>query len=505
MKKNTGNTVVRPQGRRKLPLTALVSIIIAALCIGMLFILYGVSNSGESPENPYVLMYIEDQRAFPYVSMRNSIHASGFNYALIDSGEAYADDGETFIIPTRFEDKKVVIMCVGKDSFKCMSDLNKASNVEGFILLNPTYPGNAAIEGFGTDNPSKEVAIFSFADNNASLLNMSDARMLFERLSGVDTIYGTPIKRGGAFASTVFISNNQKRYLSLSHWSSGEMLMLSSPVFQNELSGYLGITYGEGASYGRVNSWFVLEFLGILLSFACICLFLFFLPVPNGSGFDFEKKGSDSFAAIINLGMAIWFPVLVIAGSLIPKVSDYVKYIVYLSPILMLFLMMLTRLGFIIVNKTAFERRDKRILNVFIVAVAEILWLFATLLLLTNLSEKSADTNKMVVVLSVFLLDTICSAALCYADTKSRFSGQGGCSYYGNPIYFLEMLIPAVATLVFALLFSKDNLVVVATYGLFLVILPFILSLPIKRNSDSFEIAGLVHGITTAILMYIIL
>ena len=58
------------------------------------------------------------------------------------------------------------------------------------------------------------MAIFGFARKAGSLDEMSGAQMLFERLSGVDTVYGVPARTGGALSSEVFVSADQTRYLS---------------------------------------------------------------------------------------------------------------------------------------------------------------------------------------------------------------------------------------------------------------------------------------------------
>ena len=91
---------------------------------------------------------------------------------------------------------------------------------------------------------------------------------------------------------------------------------------------------------------------------------------------------------------------------------------------------------------------------------------------------------------------------LATVDKKSRFAGEGPGSYLGNPIYFAETLIPAVAGLVMALVGKDFTLLRISLAGIAVAALPYLAAQSIKRSSDHFELAGIVHGLIMALLVF---
>jgi hypothetical protein len=111
----------------------------------------------------------------------------------------------------------------------------------------------------------------------------------------------------------------------------------------------------------------------------------------------------------------------------------------------------------------------------------------------------SYGTRKLLILGGVFLLDFLLAFALGYVDKKSRAGGENGCSYYANPLYLPELLIPAGTALVIS--FMGMGTTFTAIRGLALVLVPYILSLPVKRISANVVFAGLVHAVSFGLLL----
>ena len=102
----------------------------------------------------------------------------------------------------------------------------------------------------------------------------------------------------------------------------------------------------------------------------------------------------------------------------------------------------------------------------------------------------------------VLLLDSATISMLATVDKKSRFAGEGPGSYLGNPVYFIETMIPAAAGLVMAFVGKDFTLLRFSLAGIAICTLPYFAAESIKRSSDYFELAGVVHGIIMALLVY---
>ena len=99
----------------------------------------------------------------------------------------------------------------------------------------------------------------------------------------------------------------------------------------------------------------------------------------------------------------------------------------------------------------------------------------------------------------IFVMDVIIVTCLGYADKKSRAGGQNGCSYFGNFLYPALMLIPSATAIVISFLGMGSFLA--AFRGLLIVLIPFLLSYPVKRTSENVLFAGIVHAIAYSLLI----
>ena len=466
----------------------------------LLYVLFFLAGSKADPSRPLLLIYTRSEGEVYIMepAMTHSLNAAGFDYKMVRDSENK--------IPEDIRGRDVFIMGIGNDSWTLMRDINEdelgsankgKNNIKGYIMLDPKYPGNLSMERYDTDSPSCDVAVFAFGKEAKDTSSMGDARRLFERMSGVDTVYGAYAKRGAFLGSRVYVSANQKRYLSLY----GDMpytMLLNSPSFQSELAGYLGTTYGNEVSFASINAWFIFLFAGTLFALAFIFMFLFLIPVPERHAIKAEKTGDDGMAAIVNLGLAIWFGVIIVAGFIIPYTKEYVRYVICFAPLFMILVMVLMRLGFIFTNKIIYKADRQGALRT-MAAAAVLLSFFIVMWLFVRSGNISYGTRKLLILGGVFLLDFLLAFALGYIDKKSRAGGENGCSYYANPLYLPELLIPAGTALVIS--FMGMGTTFTAIRGLALVLVPYILSLPVKRISANVVFAGLVHAVSFGLLL----
>ena len=494
-----GKNTRTPRGKfKKLPPAAYIWGVITLLCVILMAVLYSNTSKGASDSNPLLLIYNRTGKTF-YISepaFANSIHAAGFDYLITDETKNE--------IPEDITGRHVVIMGVGNDSFTLMRDINEntlgtankgGNNILGYILVDPKYPGNLSVEKYDYNHPSCEVAMFGFGKSASSTSGMSDVRRLFERMSGVDTVYGPYASRGWLPSSRVYSSADQKRYLSLYDHLTYSMLFNLSE-YQSELAGYLATTYGQTIDYGRINTWVILTTADILFGIASLFMFLFFIPVPERRGISFEKVGDDGMAAIVNMGLAIWFGVLIIAGYMIPYTQKYVIYIIEFAPLFMMLVMVMMRSGFILTNKIVYTPSKAGFVRTLAAATGVISVFVYCYLLVTG--GTSLGTRRDFVWITA-VIDFLIVTALGFIDKKSRAGGENGCSYFGNIFYMIELLIPAgaaVATSFFGL--GELNPAVLC---LLTVVFPFICSNAVKRISDHVYLAGLTHAVVFALLI----
>lgn len=485
---------------------AILSLVLSLSLIGLFYI----SSFGTGKNGKTVLFYCE-KRFFPYVSMRNTLASAGFDYAIVDADsdeETVASKGYT--VPDQYKGRQVVIAAFGKNAFKVMDDIAKTENenVIGYCLINPEYPGNAALEGYGRYFPKVPVAIFSYSENTEGADREGGSPMLYEKLSGADTLYGVPASSGTLVKNKVYITPDQSRYLSLSPMNMGSHVIRYSPLFENELASYLGITLGTCVSSFRIRAWFVWALFASFAALAFYALCVFMIPVRDSDKGSKELKGRDSLGTIIFLGLSAWIGLTISVMTFIDEVSGYARYAVVMTPAVLTALMALMRVPFVLSKKTVYKR-DKLQANAMLVpmvmALCEIALVIGVILVFTDITGIEQDTIKLAAALIVFIVSSLSALTLARADRKSRFVGEGPASYFGNPAYFIETIIPAGALLVISIMRGFGSEICYASMALACGIIPFAAAVTIKRFSDFFEATGVVFGTLMAVLVYIAL
>lgn len=491
----------------KIPKAAWFALMLSLLLSITLFVLYGISFKGSGKAHNTLIIY-SDGTGIPEVSLRNCLLSADFAYEIIESDKRSAKQNYVYELPKEYSNDKVVVCAIGKNAFKVMNDIliSGNSNVEGFVLINPEYPGNASLEGYTSDYPAVPCAVFGFDSKAKSVNELNGARMIFEKISGVDTMYGHATQRGRIFPSRVFVSPNQMRYLSLASSASSTTRLMYSPAFQSELAQYLGTTYAKGYSASRINLWNTVLVFSIFMAFASIALFLFMVPVSVPDKGSRELKGRDSLGAIIFLGISGWTALTGAVLSFIPATVFLAKYIALFAPIVIIAFMALAQIKIIATKKIEYVRKDNGptlFLASVLIGVVEIMIIVSTALNITNVEKKFKDNSNWIIALLVFILMSLSAVALILADKKSRFSGQGATAYFGSPLYFVEVLIPSAVLLILGVIHGNGELILSSVAGLSLGILPFICTVPIKRISDFYEISGLVFGLASALVVFV--
>ena len=487
-------------------IAAALSLVMSLALIGLYYLAY--SGAGEKEK---IALFYCDKRFFPYVSMSNSLLSAGFDYDVVQIREDEdAKDTEQYRIPDQYNGRKIVVISFGKAAFKVMDAVAKTenANIIGYCLVDPEYPGNAALEGYGRYFPKTPVAIFSSDAKAAEAGTEGGAPMLYEKLSGADTKYGVPAVSGTVIKSKVYITPDQSRYMSLSSLSLGNHVVRYSPLFENELARYLGITYGDGVSAFRLTSWFTLAPFTAFAALCFIALFVFLIPVRESDKGSKELKGRDSLGTIIFLGLSAWIALTICVMTYIPALKGYVRYAVVLAPAAFVALMALMRVPFLLSKKVVYKR-DKLQGNMVLVplamAVCEIALVFALIIVFTDYSGIDQGQIKLAASLIVFVVSSLSALALARADRKSRFAGEGPASYFGNPAYFAETVIPPIALLVISIVHANGAEICYSSMALACALIPFAAAVTIKRFSDFFEAAGVTYGILMGILVYIAL
>ena len=486
-------------------IAAAISLVLSLALIG----LYNFSIAGTGGSNKLALFYCE-KRFFPYVSMQNSLASAGFDVAVEEiSKENGSSRSDLYKIPDQYKGRQIVVVSFGKDAFRIMDAISKTDdgNIAGFCLVNPEYPGNAALEGYGRNFPRTPVAIFS-SEKRVASEEKGSVSMLYEKLSGADTLYGVPAVSGTLIKSKVYITPDQNRYMSLSSVSLGNHVIRYSPVFENELARYLGITYNNGISSFRVKAWFALAPFTAFAALCFLALFVFLIPVRDSDKGEKELKGRDSLGTIIFFGLSAWIGLTICVMTFIPEVAGYARYAVVMAPAFLVAAMALMRVPFLLSRKVAYKReklQKNAVLVPLAMSLCEIVFVAGIVLVFTDASGFEPDMLKLAAALIVFVVSSLSAFVLARADRKSRFAGEGPAAYFGNPAYFIETILPSLALLAVSVFRTNIPDLCYTSLALACGVIPYAAAVTVKRFSDFFEAAGVVYGILMGILVYVAL
>ncbi len=481
---------------KRIPI-ALIALGISAVVLLTMFILCLIPNAGRNYRNPVLVIYQEGGNV-PTLSLSNSLRAAGFEYVFLDYGEPLPSGSNN------------VVVGVGPSAVSVIDRFKDNPDVAGFVLICPTI-----IEEYVSDltgiYPACDIAIFEGHDNASQAIDMCDGRILYERLSGDDTLYGTPIKRGGLFASKVYVNNAQNRTLSLSCFNINDPTKIwFSPLFQNELAGYLSVTYvditSHDASFGRINAWYVFLWLTIMFGIVSILLQLAGLAV-SPTGEDKNKAPISKWVFALIGGISIATTIGIIASTSVGSLKTSMPLILVFMP--MIFMACLFGINFKwIYNKSVkfHPTRNDSVRAITIGAVIGLFILFASILC-TDLRVHAVSDAGLAsgILLGALILDSIFATGLIYASRKSSFAGEGAKNCFGNRLIFGMMFIPAIAALIYGFIPGEAGNFYNGLGGILILIVPYIAVKPLIRHTERSLIPGILHGIVYTLVLASIL
>ncbi len=492
----TGRTGTRSVEKTDPGMMSFIGMAVAVISVIIMLILYLVPFTGANKRNP-VVVFMGCEGNFPRISMMNTLHRAGFDMLVADE--------QTELDP----DKVYIVAGVGDNAFEYMVRYRDQENVAGFILICPKLPANGQIDGFDSQSPYKDIAIFAGKDNADKVEDLKDARIIFERISGVDTVYGIPITRGGLFASEAFVNVSQNRYLSMSCFDikdAGHYLF--SPMFQNELAGYIGVTYHNYAikdpSFAGINIWFALFVLSFFGAVAGLCIYLAPLPVVVSDIKQERVPLQEKTAVGIIGGVTLAFVVGTIAMSFIHRLRFLIPYILVVLPIVFMLVLTCSRLKFILSREDKFKHKNGKLRRPVVMCVLIGLFVLLASAIVGDMKVHVAYPEAAIAAVA-FAVDLILSSGLLYADRRSRSLGQGGCSYYGNRVIFLLMMIPSIFAFLFGLVTSQDLVMYSGLEGILATLVPFLCLIPLRRHSDRSFIPSILHAFTFAVMVLLVL
>lgn len=477
-----------------MPLTA-IGIASIVLAIILMAIFCASAFAGSNKRNPEVIFYGFEGN-FPRTSMTNTLHAAGFNYSIQNDLESLDDE------------RYYVIAATGDNAADVVQQYKDNPSVLGFVLICPTIPEGQSLDGISSSYPEKDIAIFAGRDDTNNVSEISDARILYERLSGDDTVYGTPIKRGGLFASRCFINNNQNRYLSLSNTRyDSAHYMLMSPMFQNELAGYLGVTYQHNTikdvSFARINSWFVMLAVALLAFVFGEALYLALLPVTMKTYVNTTTPASERIATIATVIVAGITTVGVVLVFSMDSMRKFAGIYICALPVIFMATMMFSKLK-LMLNNDARERRTKEgiVRPLFMAASTGMIVFFSAF----AFGDLKVDINFPTAIIGVicFIFDSLLAGMLFSIDRNARELKQGGTTYFGNFIFIILMLVPSLVMLVLGLVTGVTTMRSCGIGGIAITLIPYLSIVPIRRHSEHTLIASVLHGLVFTTLFLLI-
>ena len=342
-------------------------------------------------------------------------------------------------------------------------------------------------------------------------VDMDDARLIYERISGDDTIFGIPIKRGGLFSSKVFVSNSQNRTLSLSFFNVNDPTkLLFSPLFQNELAGYLSVTYIDEAtretSFGRINAWFVFSWIAVALAALSILLYLSNMSL-SVTGNDTKKAPVSKWVFGVIGGTSIAFAIGIIASTFVDALQNSMLMIVSLLPLIFMICLFVINFSWITTKDGRFVPKSSGLIPSVYMAVVIGIFVMLTLALTADLKVyKIADPGISSGLLAfILIVDTVVSTGLIYASRKSSAAGEGAKNCFGNRLIIALMFIPCAAAFLFGLLPSFSSIFYCGLAGLAATGLPYLAVIPLVRHTDRSLVPGILHGVIYTLVLAAIL
>lgn len=486
----------------KLRGVTLLGIILMIFALLLQIGLLGFSYTGYEKVSPVLVMYGTSESRFPATMFRMAMGRAGFQTLILNKDLVKAQSiGEEISLPRGYRSQSIVILSQGEGATSSLKLFDADEDTLGFVLVNPKFETNYSMEGMSSEFPTHNVAIFT--DDNAQ---KSDAKIMYERLSGEDTLFGITSKTGGTFSSEVYMNPEGNRYLSVSAFNKGDgMLFYLSPAFQIELADYLASNYGTGKEPAKaIIGWYVTLIMSAALFVAGLFMFLSKIPVVRFRMVAEDKDKIDIVTKVIVLVAAVMTTVGLVVLTVMGDKIGYITKILGVFPCAMLALMALIRIPYLAKNFKV--KRPHKTMSLAAILAVSIL-LFAILLANNSIGMTGVFDSSFKIIASVlvFVVDFASIMIVARCDSISRIKGFGGCSYFGTYMMVLFTMIPSVMLFLISALLGKNGVAMISIVGILCALLPFISALPVKRHANAVRFTSLVHaGVYLIVLLLMI-
>lgn len=481
----------------------LVGIVILVLSLVMQIGLFVSSRIGVREDSPVLVMYGFDDKLFPHTSFGNSVRAAGFDYVILNKNLSKSLEIEEDIsLPRGYRSRDIVYLTYGSDSTSALKLFDADEDTLGFILVNPEFETNFSMEGMSSTYPVHDVAIF-----NGSEASDKDARLMYERLSGEDTLYGVKYETGGIFSSECYSNPMDNRFISLSSFNySSVNAMMTSPVFQIELANYLVSNYGDTTDVGTgsIVFWYSIYVFSSILFISGLLLVVTQLPVIKFKTNPNRSNGLRT-ASLITIGVVTLALVVgVILLIYIPKFSSIRLLCVSLTPLVIIIVMALLRFVYVLKNSEVKASIKAPAWYIWFLSASLILVAFMLFINTWGIENFKVNGIYLLVILFAVVLDFASVLVLAAADNISRLVGDGGCSYYGRLLFALFTAIPPIVALIVGS-FEKitDNLLI-GFFGIAAAVIPYAFSVVVKKRSLSTLQVSIVHSLLYLIILFLV-
>lgn len=476
----------------KLKGVTLLGIILMVLALLLQIGLYGFSYTGYEKDAPVLVMYGTEDSKFPNTIFRMAMGRAGFQTLILDKDlEKSLSIGEEISLPRGYRSQSIVILAQGSAATSSLKLFDTDEDTLGFVLVNPEFETNYSMEGMSTEFPTHNVAIFT--DNSDP---KSDSKIMYERLSGEDTLFGITSRPGGVTSSEVYMNPKGNRYLSVSSVDKGDgALFYMSPSFQIELADYLCANYmtDTNSPSKAIIAWYVILIMSAALFISGLFLFLSKIPVVRYKMVTDNKDKIDTFTTIVIVSLAaiaacVFIVLLILGGK-----SDLILMGVGYLPCVMIALMGLIRLPFLIKN-IDIKRPHKAMSVAYILTIA--ILVFFLMLANNTIGIRNAITSNLRILFSLLaaVIDLAGILIVARCDGVSRIKGLGGCSYYGKYIMVIFTLVPSAVLFFAGVLVSNSIATALGLMGFACAAIPFLASLPVKRHSNSTTLTAVTHA-----------
>lgn len=481
----------------------LIGIVILIISLLIQLGLFVSSKTGVSKDSPVLVMYGFDEEFFPHTSFGNAVHKAGFDYILLSKDLKKSFDIEEEIsLPKGYRSRNIVYMVNGESSTSALKLFDTDEDTLGYVLVNPVFETNFSMEGMSSTSPSHDVAIF-----NGMKDCLKDSKIIYERLSGEDTLYGIRYMSGGVFSSECYSNPIDTRYFSMAGIDyASTNLMLASPVFQIELSNYLSSNYMNQAktNSSSIVIWYVLEVFSFFFFISGLLLTMAQLNVLKYKMKDEISKAMDTVSIVVVGIVSLLLVVIVMILANIPKAYSVLWMTLCLMPAILILVMAIIRAGYVLKNSNV--RVDDKIPSWFkwLLGMAIVLFVFILSLNVYGITAFDSSVLSLLLIVLVVALDFVSVLVLASADTISRLKREGGCSYFGNLLFPLYTVVPSIVALIVCLILKIDSGVQYSIFGLLCAVVPYVSGSIIKRRTTIAIEVSAIHAILYLIILLLV-